>query len=40
VQIMVLIGLMAAQAITAAALLRLIAAARVVRTDLLTTYPR
>ncbi len=39
-QIMVLIGLMAAQAITAAVLLRLIASARVVRKDLLASYPR
>lgn len=39
-QIMVLIGLMAAQAITAAVLLRLIANARVVRKDLLGAYPR
>lgn len=39
-QILVLIGLMAGQAITAAVLLRLVAAARVVRRDLLSTYPR
>ena len=39
-QIMVLIGLMAAQAVTAAVLLRLIAAARVVRKDFLGMYPR
>jgi putative ABC transport system permease protein len=39
-QIMVLIGLMAAQAITCAVLLRLIASARVVRRDLLGAYPR
>jgi putative ABC transport system permease protein len=39
-QIMVLIGLMAAQAITAAVLLRLIAGARVVRKDLQDAYPR
>jgi putative ABC transport system permease protein len=39
-QIMVLIGLMAAQAITAAVLLRMIASARVVRKDLLSSYPR
>jgi putative ABC transport system permease protein len=39
-QIMVLIGLMAAQAITAAVLLRMIASARVVRRDLLSSYPR
>lgn len=39
-QIMVLIGLMAAQAITAAVLLRLAAAARVVRRDLAGRYPR
>jgi putative ABC transport system permease protein len=39
-QILVLIGLMAGQAITAAVLLRLIARARVVRRDLLAAYPR
>ena len=39
-QVMVLIGLMAAQAITAAVLLRLVAAARVVRGDLQVVYPR
>lgn len=39
-QIMVLIGLMAAQSITTAVLLRLIAAARVVRKDLVGAYPR
>jgi putative ABC transport system permease protein len=39
-QIMVLIGLMAAQALTAAVLLRLVAAARVVRKDLQGVYPR
>ncbi|MGZ4536815.1 MAG: ABC transporter permease [Nocardioidaceae bacterium] len=39
-QIMVLIGLMAAQAITAAVLLRFIAAARLVRSDLVGAYPR
>jgi putative ABC transport system permease protein len=39
-QIIVLIGLMAAQAITAAVLLRFIAAARVVRKELLARYPR
>jgi putative ABC transport system permease protein len=39
-QILVLMGLMAGQAITAAVLLRLVAAARVVRRDLLATYPR
>jgi len=39
-QVMVLIGLMAAQAITAAVLLRLVAAARVVRIDLAGSYPR
>jgi putative ABC transport system permease protein len=39
-QIMVLIGLMAAQAITAAVLIRLVAAARVVRKDLVGAYPR
>jgi putative ABC transport system permease protein len=39
-QILVLIGLMAGQAITSAVLLRLVAAARIVRRDLLATYPR
>lgn len=39
-QIMVLLGLMAAQAITAAVLLRLVAAARVVRKDHVGSYPR
>ncbi len=39
-QILVLIGLMAGQAITAAVLLRLVAGARVVRRDLVATYPR
>lgn len=39
-QIMVLIGLMAAQAITATVLLRLVAAAKVVRRDMRGRYPR
>ncbi|HET7388527.1 MAG TPA: ABC transporter permease [Nocardioidaceae bacterium] len=39
-QILVLIGLMAGQAIVAGVLLRLIAHARVVRKDLLAAYPR
>ncbi len=39
-QILVLLGLMAGQALTAAVLLRLVAAARVVRTDLAARYPR
>ena len=39
-QIMVLIGLMATQAVTAAVLLRLIASARVVRKDFHGVYPR
>ncbi len=39
-QILVLLGLMAGQALTAAVLLRLIAAARVVRSDLAGRYPR
>jgi len=39
-QIMVLIGLMAAQALTTAVLLRLIASGRVVRKDLAGVYPR
>lgn len=39
-QILVLIGLMAAQAVTAAVLLRLVAGARVVRRDLVGVYPR
>jgi putative ABC transport system permease protein len=40
VQVLVLIGLLAAQSITTATLLRLIATGRVVRADLLATYPR
>ena len=39
-QVLVLMGLMAGQAITSAALLRLVAAGRVVRRDLVATYPR
>ena len=39
-QILVLIGLMAGQAITSAVLLRLVAGARLVRRDLVATYPR
>lgn len=39
-QILVLIGLMAGQAMTAAVLLRLVAAGRVVRQDLADRYPR
>lgn len=39
-QVLVLIGVMAGQAITAAVLLRLVAAARLVRTDLAGRYPR
>jgi putative ABC transport system permease protein len=39
-QVLVLIGLLAAQAITTAALLRLIATGRVVRVDLHAIYPR
>jgi putative ABC transport system permease protein len=39
-QILVLIGLMAGQAITTAVLLRLVAVGRVVRTDLREIYPR
>ncbi len=39
-QILVLIGLMAGQAVTTAVLLRLMAAGRVVRRDLLAIYPR
>jgi putative ABC transport system permease protein len=39
-QILVLIGLMAGQALTAAVLLRLVAAGRVVRADLADRYPR
>jgi putative ABC transport system permease protein len=39
-QILVLFGLMAGQAITSAVLLRLVAAARLVRRDLVATYPR
>ena len=39
-QVLVLIALLAAQAITAAALLRLVAGAHVVRGDLRASYPR
>lgn len=39
-QVLVLIGLMAGQAMTAAVLLRLVAAGRVVRQDLADRYPR
>jgi putative ABC transport system permease protein len=39
-QVLVLLGLMAGQAITSAVLLRLVASARVVRRDLQSTYPR
>jgi putative ABC transport system permease protein len=39
-QVLVLIGLLAAQAITTASLLRLIAAGRVVRGDLRSIFPR
>jgi putative ABC transport system permease protein len=39
-QVLVLMGLMAGQAITSAVLLRLVAAARVVRRDLAAVYPR
>jgi putative ABC transport system permease protein len=39
-QVLVLIGLLAAQAITTASLLRLIATRRVVRGDLRGIYPR
>jgi putative ABC transport system permease protein len=39
-QVLVLIGLMAAQAITAAVLLRMVASANVVRKDMLGSYPR
>ncbi len=39
-QVLVLFGLMAGQAVTAAVLLRLVASARVVRRDLVATYPR
>ncbi|MGA9748481.1 MAG: ABC transporter permease, partial [Nocardioides sp.] len=39
-QILVLMGLMAGQALTAAVLLRLVAGARVVRVDLADRYPR
>lgn len=39
-QVMVLFGLMAAQAVTAAVLLRLVAGGRVVRADLAGRYPR
>jgi putative ABC transport system permease protein len=39
-QVLVLVGVMAGQALTAAVLLRLVGAARVVRTDLADRYPR
>lgn len=39
-QVLVLFGLMAGQAVTSAVLLRLVAAARLVRADLVPTYPR
>jgi putative ABC transport system permease protein len=39
-QVLVLVGLMAGQAVTSAVLLRLVAAGRVVRRDLVPTYPR
>ncbi|WP_240617125.1 ABC transporter permease [Nocardioides speluncae] len=39
-QLLVLVGLLAAQAVTAAVLLRLVAAGRVVRNDLVAVYPR
>ena len=39
-QILVLVGLMAGQAVTSAVLLRLVAAGRVVRRDLVPAYPR
>lgn len=39
-QVLVLVGLLAGQAVTAAVLLRLIASARVVRQDLLAVFPR
>jgi putative ABC transport system permease protein len=39
-QVLVLVGLMAGQAVTAAVLLRLVAAGRVVRRDLVPAYPR
>jgi putative ABC transport system permease protein len=39
-QVLVLFGLMAGQAITSAVLLRLVAGARLVRQDLVPTYPR
>jgi putative ABC transport system permease protein len=39
-QVLVLMGLMAGQAVTSAVLLRLVAGARVVRRDLLARYPR
>jgi len=39
-QVLVLVGLMAGQALTSAVLLRLVAAARVVRADLRSVYPR
>ena len=39
-QVLVLIGLMAGQAVTTAVLLRLIASGHVVRRDLVPVYPR
>ena len=39
-QVLVLLGLMAGQALTAAVLLRLVARARLVRADLAGRYPR
>jgi putative ABC transport system permease protein len=39
-QVLVLVGLMAGQAVTSAVLLRLVAAGRVVRRDLVPAYPR
>lgn len=39
-QVLVLVGVMAGQAVTAAVLLRMVAAARLVRTDLADRYPR
>jgi putative ABC transport system permease protein len=39
-QVLVLIGLMAGQAVTTAVLLQLIAAGHVVRRDLVPVYPR
>jgi len=39
-QVLVLVGLLAAQAVTTAMLLRLVAAGRVVRRDLAGAYPR